>query len=316
MLKRYGYSFPLQIFLLLCLCYSDLHAGIERYFKKAGDKSGNHKMKNIDFIYVLNLDQRPEKLQICTEQLSPYGIYPFRFSAVNGWELSLHTINDVSVKFKTGMRGDFWGTYYPMDPPGEAQHELIQQPGRGYFCHCMSRGAIGIVLSHLSILQDAYDSGYETIWVMEDDIQIIQNPHLLSDLITKLDHYTGKKGWDMLFTDQDTKNQQGEYVPCFGYALRPNFIVNNPERFKKRINIHNKFTRIGARYGAYSVIVRRSGMKKILDFIKKHQIFLPYDMDFPLIPDIQMFAVVEDVISTIPQAHSDNGGPNYRKNIQ
>ena len=30
-----------------------------------------------------------------------------------------------------------------------------------YFTLGMSRGAIGIILSHLSILQDAYDSGYK-----------------------------------------------------------------------------------------------------------------------------------------------------------
>ncbi|MFI5334690.1 MAG: hypothetical protein ACHQT8_05960 [Chlamydiales bacterium] len=32
------------------------------------------------------------------------------------------------------------------------------------------------MLSHLSILQDAFDSGYETIWVMEDDIEVVRNP--------------------------------------------------------------------------------------------------------------------------------------------
>lgn len=31
------------------------------------------------------------------------------------------------------------------------------------------------MLSHLSVLKDALDSGYETIWVMEDDIHIIQD---------------------------------------------------------------------------------------------------------------------------------------------
>jgi acetolactate synthase-1/2/3 large subunit len=40
-------------------------------------------------------------------------------------------------------------------------------------------GAIGIALSHLSILQDAYDSGYETVWVMEDDVDIMQKVNKL-----------------------------------------------------------------------------------------------------------------------------------------
>src|ERR1700744_788748 len=103
------------------------------------------------------------------------------------------------------------GTPYLLGENGEPQHEEpMQVYGRTYFCHCLSRGAIGIVMSHLSILQDAYDSGYETIWVMEDDIEFIRNPLVISDLIDKLDTIVGKSGWDILFTDRDTKSQQGD----------------------------------------------------------------------------------------------------------
>jgi len=271
-------------------------------------------MRNIDFIYMINLDQRPEKFASCIAQLHPYGIYPYRFSAVNGWELSLEAINDVGVKYSPGMTTGHYGTRYPLEAGGEAQHEVVHRIGETYFCHCMSRGAIGIVLSHLSILQDAYDSGYETIWVMEDDIEIIRSPHLLSDIIDKIDQTLGRDGWDVLFTDQDTKNQRGEYVPCLGYAWRPNFQPPNPHIFAERRTLRRApVSRVGARYGAYSMIVRRSGMKRILDFIKSHAIFLPYDMDFYLAPGIRMYAVLEDVISTQIRALSDNGGPNYQQ---
>ena len=85
-------------------------------------------------------------------------------------------------------------------------------PDRTYFGPSNARGTIGIVLSHLSVLQDALDSGYDTIWVMEDDIQIIRNPRKLSKLIAKLDALVGKNGWDVLYTDQDSKN--GERTLC------------------------------------------------------------------------------------------------------
>jgi GR25 family glycosyltransferase involved in LPS biosynthesis len=303
------------LFLMILIC-SELTASVEKYFKKTEMKSDHHRIKNIDFIYILNLDQRPEKFQSCLDQLTVYDIHPFRFSAVNGWELPLASFTEVAVKFQRGMRGSFWGTYYPLNAQGMPRHEIIHKQGRSYFCHCMSRGAVGIVLSHLSILQDAYDSGYETIWVMEDDIQVIQNPHKLSDLISQLDSLVGENGWDVLFTDQDTKNQMGQYVPCLAYAPRPNFNVANPERFLIRTDINQEFREIRARYGAYSMIVRRSGMKKILDFIKEHHIFLPYDMDIFLIPDMQFYTVIEDIVSTLPQAASDNGRPNYLKNTQ
>ncbi len=296
-----------KIFLLGLFC-GNLHAGLEQYFKKADGKTDQYKIRNIDFIYVINLDQRPEKYEHCVKQLAPYGITPYRFSAVNGWELSLETINNVGVKFQPDMQGNFWGTSYLTGE--ETHHEIIQNYGQTYFCHCMSRGAIGIVLSHLSILQDAYDSGYETIWVMEDDIEVVSDPHILSDLIDKLDTIY-KDRWDVLFTDRDTKNQNGEYVPCLAYALRPNFTPPNPQKFLSSQNISEDFRAVGARYGAYSMIVRRSGMKKILDFIKTNHIFLPYDMDNFLPPPISLVAVEKDVISTLPTALSDNGRPNY-----
>ena len=306
MLKQWVQRFFVLFFLL-----SSLHADISEFFKKATGKSTASRMRNIDWIYVINLDQRPEKFAHCVQELEPYGIYPYRFSAVNGWELSLDTINQLGVRLKSGMQTDHMGTCYPLDGSGP-QHEMVHHLGQTYFCHCMSRGAIGIAMSHLSILQDAYDSGYETIWVMEDDIQVIRDPRLISGLIDELDATVGKGQWDILFTDRDTKNQQGEYVSCGGYAWRPNFTPRDRYVFQNKWDISRTFRRIGARFGAYSMIVRRSGMKRILDFIKHYKIFLPYDMDFCLPVDIRLYTVQKDVVSTLPNAASDNGGANYR----
>src|SRR5579862_1585472 len=295
---------------LSCTVFASDAFNIEHYLKKAGEKTGNHGLRNIDCVYIINLDQRPEKLKSCTDQLSPYGIFPFRFSAVNGWELSLETVNNLGVKYEPGMRKELWGTCYL---PGEnwmPHHEIMNVQGRNYFCHCMARGPIGIVLSHLSVLKDAYDSGYKTIWVMEDDIQVIRDPNLISSYIDTLDALVGADRWDILFTDRDTKNQKGEYVPCLGYAQRPNFTPKNTKRFAARQKVGD-FMKVGARYGAYSMIVRRPAMKKILDFINKYRIFLPYDMEFYLPEDIKMYALLDDVVSTQPQAISDNGAPRY-----
>jgi GR25 family glycosyltransferase involved in LPS biosynthesis len=284
---------------------------LEKHFKKPRSKSNIHKMKNIDFIYTINLDQRPEKFQHCIDELEPYGIFPYRFSGVNGWELSFESLNSLGVPYESWMDNDLWGTFYKEDDISKLHDEILQIPLKNYYCHCMSRGAIGIVLSHLSVLQDAYDSGFETIWVMEDDIQVIRNPHLISEYIERLDQLVGKDSWDILFTDRDTKNNQGEYVPCTSFAKRPNFSPENTSRFGTRIPISDDFTKIGARYGAYSMIIQRSGMKKILDFIKTHHIFLPYDMEFFLPNDIAMYAVIDDIISFQPGSPSDNSLPNY-----
>ena len=296
-------------------CPGGLFAKVEDHFKKALSKDGNHQIRNIDFIYMINLDERPEKFASSLRQLQPYGITPYRFSAVNGWKLTLEDINDVGVLYKEGMRTDLMGTYYPLSGEGPL-HEKMGVPGRTYFCHCMSRGAIGIVLSHLSILQDAVDSEYKTIWVMEDDVSMIQDPRTLSSLIDSLDKQVGKEKWDILFTDQDTiNNETGRYVPCLGYAERLNFTPERPERFARREDVGKDFRKVGARYGMYSYIIRRSGMKKILRFIKEHHIFLPIDMDFYLPSHVRIYTVQNDVVSTQRFAPSDNGHPGYEKKM-
>ena len=298
---------------LLIFSLASVEAKVADHLKKHSEQSECRTIRNIDYIYMINLDERPEKFAMSLKQLEPYGIVPSRFSAVNGWQLSFETINDVGVKYQPWMQSDHMGTCYLPENGGMPQHERVHVVGRNYFCHCMSRGAIGIFLSHLSILQDAYDAGYETIWVMEDDIEVIQDPRILSNLIDGLDRAVGKQGWDILFTDRDTKSQSGDYIPCKAAAWRPNFTPSNSERFAVDKSQGRHYRRIGARYGAYSMIVRRSGMKKLLKFFNKYQIFLPYDMDFVLPNDIKLFTVNEDVVSTITNALSDNGGPNYEK---
>ena len=148
---------------------------------------------------------------------------------------------------------------------------------------------------------------------MEDDIFVVQDPRTISDLIDALDNSVGKKGWDMLFTDQDTiSNETGQYVPCRGCARRPNYTPENPGQFAARTDISKDFRRIGARYGLYSFIIRRSGIKKILDFVKEHKIFLPIDMDFCFASHIKIYTVRKDVVSTQRYAQSDNGSPSYQ----
>ena len=303
---------------LVAISFS-VSADIPDHFKPCPNKSGDHQMRNIDFIYMINLDKRPDRWEDCNKRLNPYGIYPCLFSAVNGWELPIEVINDVGVKFEPWMKTGLMGTYYYLDAGNQIQHahEIIHVVGRTYFGHCVARGPIAIVLSHLSVLQDAFDSGYETIWVMEDDIEVIRDPNGIPDLIDKLDALVGEDGWDILFTDQDIRKPNGEYNPCYWSAQRPNFTPWNLGIFAQRTAISVDFKRIGARWGAHSMIVRRSGMQKILDFIKVYRIFLPYDMDFifpaDMESDMQMYTVFDDVVSNQVDSISDNGSPSYIK---
>ena len=311
------FKFAKYLFFLGCFLNS-IQCTIEKHFKKITDKADIHTMRNIDFIYVINLDERPEKWQRTYEQLAPYGIIPYRFSAVNGWKLSLETLNKVGLKFKPHMKAKtpvgLMGTSYKLDGNFQPHHEIITQYNQTYFAHSMSRGAIGIVLSHLSILQDAFDAGYKTIWVMEDDIEVAADPREISHLIDKLDTLVGKENWDILFTDKDTRSNNGEYVPAAGMAPRPNFTPKSTDQYYVRKEVSEDFIQIGARFGAYSMIIRRSGIEKILNFIKAHKIFLPYDLDYYLPEGIKIYTTKNGIVRSLLNAPSDNGAPYYSLN--
>lgn len=283
-----------------------LHADISKYFKKCENKSDIHKLRNIDFVYLINLDKRPDRWKSCMDQLHPYGIYPYRFSAVNGYSFRLEELDEMGVKLSRSMKTKTKGIYYTLNDQGvpEAHQESMKKIGRTYFG--ASLGNIGCVLSHLSILQDAYDSGYETIWVLEDDLEVLQNPWLLPELIDELDQLIGKSHWDILFTDVDKRDSKDVYMRCRSLNFfRPNYHHPHLVYFLLDRKINENFRRITSRCGTHSMIVRRSGMKKILDFVKQLKIFLPIDHEVCFVKDIHLYALCEDIVSNAIGSGSD-----------
>ncbi len=290
---------------------------LKPFLKIVRDKPTTCQMKGIDFIYMINLDERPEKFEATRASLAIYGIHPYRFSAVNGWKLPLHEINELGIQFYQNMLAKkLMGSTFEMGLDRiYRSNEFIKANGKTYFPLGMTQGAIGIILSHLSVLQDAYESGYQTIWIMEDDVDPIQDPRILSDLVCELDYLS--PSWDILFTDTDTKDKEGNHISCRAVAARPNLRPQPIQTFLDQFYpLGTRFYRTGMRYGAYSMIIRRSGIEKILNYYKKYRIFLPYDMDFWLRGDFEMYCPTEDIVSHKPHSLSDNGTPSYEKSIE
>lgn len=288
----------------LLFAITSLHAELFNHLTKIEKSKTSKGIRGVDFVYMINLDARQEKWKDSLKELQPYGILPYRFSAVVGKDLPLSTLDAVGLKYRRGMRKDVYGEHYSSEGVSTQKTEI---PGRTYFSTNMGQGAvIGCALSHISILKDAYDSGFETVWIMEDDVKVIKNPHTISNYIDELDSLVGKKGWDILFTDLDTKDSNGNYVSCHLAAKRPDIKHSNRAKFKLNKTISPHLRQVGARYGAYSMVIRRSGLKKLLDFYKKHQIFLPYDLDYVLPKNIKLFTPLEDIVSFRLDAPSDN----------
>ena len=302
-------------YLVICfvLFVSCGHCSISNHFKPCKDKIAAQSIPNVDYIYVINLDHRPEKYQQTLEEFAPYGIVTYRFSAANAWKLPIENIWDVNLEFKKGMRPGGMGTVYKVENGKEySSSEIIEKEGTRYLCHCTARGAIGCILSHLSVMNDALQSGYGIVWICEDDIEVVRNPRLLSQYINDLDRIVGRDNWDVFFTFRDYLGPGGQYYTPFGANYRPNIDTRDQNKFNINIPISDELRQVGSRFGTQSMIWTRSGIEKVLKYYEEYKIFLPYDLDLVVIPGIKMYSVLEDVVGNKLDALSDLGSTSEK----
>lgn len=285
-------------------------AGVFDHLSPARDKGEFSGIEGVDCIYMINLDRRPEKFVQASKELLAYGIVPYRFPTIDGSKLSLEVINDVGLRYRKGMPRIFTKSF-PLEGEGVVSNEFLADKDRAYFSHEMNLGRIGCVMSHLSVLQDAFHFGYETVWVLEDDILVEKDPNILTRMIEDLDRIVGKDNWDILFTDPNTRSCQGTPILVYGAARHPAFDCSLDARYDPKYTIREPISedieRVGSRFGAYSMIIRRSGIEKLLRFFREHQIYLPYDLEYYIVPDIRLYGLRYGVVTNFLEAITDTG---------
>lgn len=277
--------------------------GIKKNLKEPDPKLVVSKIPSIDLIYLINLDLRPEKLKRMLEKLDRFGIEPNRMAAIYGWALPDEVFQDVGLKFGPGMQ---WrasqilrrsGAFLQLQPPMESS----------VFHPRMTHGAVGTTLSHLSVLQHAYNANCQKIWVLEDDVTLQSDPHELSASIEKLDHLAGSDGWDVLYTDDVTHFEP--FPPDTIY--RPDMPDVDCEPMFEKTKIGDDFYKIGGRCQAHSMIIQRSGIEKILNFAMSRGIYLPYDVEIAFIPGIRFFNLTKNVVWGGVLENSDTDRRNF-----
>lgn len=282
---------------------------ILNHLKPAKDKNKTNQIPGINFIYLINLDKRPEKWAQSRQEFKRYGLDPYRFSAVNGWELPLKAVNDLGLVFKSGMTPLMGTTFVEVDNQILQNPQFMCSTDNSYFAFNASLGAIGCTYSHLSVIFDALMSGYETIWVVEDDVVLHEDPHRLQFLIEELDSVVGHSRWDLLYTDPDM------FVVSSGLPKRPNIDCSIEYRLSKKFTdnsqINPHFKKSPTRFGTYSMIIRRSGMAKILDYFVKEKMFWGIDVELGMVPNLKKFGLTFDLTSQPKDAPTDNAFKNY-----
>lgn len=277
---------------------------IKQHLKIVENKKEEKEIRNIDFIYLINLDKRPDRLANMIRQFARFKILPHRFPAIHGWDLSQKVFEDIGFKVRPTTSFDRPVHFSPV--PGGAVPYLITASSFGKTCvhHTMAAGALGVYLSHLSILFDAYNSQYQTIWVLEDDVTVEKDPHILADCIDQLDELTNC-AWDILYTDNDDCFNSSNVMAHMGGGKMGRPGIPMTDALLEHQPVGANFIKIGGRCQAHSMIIRRGGIKKILDFIFSSGIFRPYDTDIPYVPGLIFYNSLDDIVHGRDRTFSD-----------
>jgi len=240
---------------------------ISNFFKPhSGDLLESKELKNIDCIYVLNLDERSEKWHYTNSILAKYGITYNRFSGITGWKFTDEEWAEIKKLYSNKCN--------------------------------LQKGKVGCILSHLSIIQDAYDRGFENIWILQDDIDILRDPKLIDEYVDQLSEIDPK--WDLLYTDLDMRQYENPEKPlkalCITGATRDNQKPHSESWYLQRYNINEDFQRIRLRYGFHSVILSRRSMEKILYYFKHVELQTCFDIDVDFVPEINQYGLRDPII--------------------
>lgn len=206
----------------------------------------------IDCIYVINLDERPERWSYAKRCFDEQGLSVNRFSAINGWKIPLK------------------------------KRKKLMEPA----VPLLSGGALGCLLSHLSIYQDAVKRGFRTVWVCEDDIEFKEKAEVISSLVQQLNQIDPE--WDLLYTDYSERELEL-------HPTRPGQVLYRGE---KEV-VSDDLMRIYGRYNTHSLLFSERGLKKIMSYFAALSLSTPIDVDLHYVPGIREYSLRRDVVTSI-----------------
>ena len=157
-------------------------------------------MRNVDCIYVLNLEERRERWERSQRYFQEQGLFPNRVNAINGW------------KMPYWKRAVITGPY------------LIRMPA----------GLLACTLGHVGIYKDAYDRGWNAAWICEDDMEFVATAKYVDEMIDELNCLDPE--WDLFYTDL-VRHGNGTQDPRPGQPLFPSEFQQINEHFYK---IHSR----------------------------------------------------------------------------
>jgi len=227
----------------------------------------------IDAIYVINLDRRPDRMEYMNQLLSSWGIYGNRVSACDGRS----QVSDELIRELTGPYSNC----------------MLYKDGYG-----PCSGAIGCLISHLSVIKDASERGFGIIWVLEDDVEVVSDLHQIPQLLSDLSSID--PDWDIFYTDPNPHFPSGAYWSAPDMKSRPRRpdqpiipFFDLPQKEARGENIDS------ARWhtGCHSMIISKKGVQRILNYFSHVYLYDHIDRELHLIPNIRLYSSQTDIVT-------------------
>jgi hypothetical protein len=225
-----------------------------KYLKPIELAENSSGFPGVDCMYVINLDQRLDRWERTKRFLNDLGCFPNRVSAVNGWSIP----NWLKVRLA------------------------------GPYSVHMDGGPIGCLLSHVSIYKDAFDRGFDTVWICEDDIEIVGNLEFLAERLKELKEID--PSWDILYTDYTVHG-----VGC--QSVRPGQSLY--QVIEEYVNSEHTLAHVHGRCRNHSIIFSKNGIRKVMDYFSHVYIWSPIDIDIHYVPGIREYTVMHDIVTSI-----------------
>ena len=196
-----------------------------------GKRKAKHNMAKIDFIYIIT-NKRCHRFDDLMRSFKKYNVTPYRFTSFGKKDLTS------DLMFRTCVRGcRKFGQLtanklvYTSGEFKFATRKMCSNES-GYVNRGMSQRQLARSLSHISIIKDALDSGYENIWIMDSGTQLRCDPIILSQYISAAN--TEIPGWTTLYTDFGQRNLDDNIVPVNRFYFRPDFQFLDPDQYLSR----------------------------------------------------------------------------------
>lgn len=221
-------------------------------------------LEGVDLVYVINLNDRKDKWNWIRQVLQEQRICPNRVSAVNGWKLSSDEIRELRGPYRRGLTG----------------------------------GQVGCLLSHLSVLKDAYERKASVIWVFEDDALFLGKATEVCSLLKKIEEFD--PAWDILYTDSSSRIGDRPLAPGGSVIPRPDQPLEFPSEYYANAKVvTDDFIETHNRYGTYSMLLSSRGIKKLYEYFTHVYLWTAYDNDLHCVPGIRQYSLTRDIVTTL-----------------